>query len=106
MSSWTRWVVVPYAEFTTLHRPETYHPAFGCVPIWTNAQPLISSPVPLMAIREEYKNGSQEVLKKIDWLQANGWDQVWRARGDGDCFYRCESLCTGTGRRRGETSKG
>ena len=53
-------------------------------------QPLISSPVPLCVIREEYLRGSQEVVKKIDWLQSNGWDQVWRARGDGDCFYRCE----------------
>ena len=43
-------------------------------------------------IREEYNNGSKEVLKKIDWLQENGWDQVWRARGDGDCFYRCEQV--------------
>lgn len=43
-----------------------------------------------MVIREEYKNGSPQVLKKLDWLQQHGWDQVWRARGDGDCFYRCK----------------
>jgi ubiquitin thioesterase protein OTUB1 len=52
-------------------------------------QPLISPPTPLMVIRDEYLNGSQTVVKKLDWLQENGWDQVWRARGDGDCFYRC-----------------
>ena len=45
-----------------------------------------------MVIRDEYLNGSQTVVKKLDWLQENGWDQVWRARGDGDCFYRCKSL--------------
>lgn len=56
-------------------------------------QPLISPPTPLMVIRDEYLNGSQTVVKKLDWLQENGWDQVWRARGDGDCFYRCESSC-------------
>ena len=55
-------------------------------------QPLISPPTPLMVIRDEYLNGSQTVVKKLDWLQENGWDQVWRARGDGDCFYRCKRL--------------
>jgi ubiquitin thioesterase protein OTUB1 len=44
-----------------------------------------------MVIRDEYLTGSQTVVKKLDWLQENGWDQVWRARGDGDCFYRCTS---------------
>jgi ubiquitin thioesterase protein OTUB1 len=53
-------------------------------------QPLISPPTPLMVIRDEYLNGSPTVVKKLDWLQENGWDQVWRARGDGDCFYRCK----------------
>jgi hypothetical protein len=46
--------------------------------------------VPLKVIRDEYERGSRQVLKKLDWLQEKGWDQVWRARGDGDCFYRCE----------------
>lgn len=31
------------------------------------------------------------MIKKLDWLEAQGWDQVWRAKGDGDCFYRCQS---------------
>ena len=53
-------------------------------------EPLISSPVPLLVIRQEYQSGSAQVLKKLDYLQSQGWDQVWRARGDGDCFYRCE----------------
>jgi ubiquitin thioesterase protein OTUB1 len=56
----------------------------------SDAQPLISAPVPLLVIREEYRNGSSQVLKKLDWLQEHGWDQIWRARGDGDCFYRCK----------------
>lgn len=52
-------------------------------------KPLVSTPVPLSVIRAEYVNGSQQIVKKLDYLQENGWDQVWRARGDGDCFYRC-----------------
>ncbi|WVR07738.1 hypothetical protein IAU60_004781 [Kwoniella sp. DSM 27419] len=55
-------------------------------------KPLISTPVPLLVIREEYQRGSTTVLKKLDWLQEHGWDQVWRARGDGDCFYRSFTL--------------
>ncbi|KAK8853169.1 hypothetical protein IAR55_003870 [Kwoniella newhampshirensis] len=56
------------------------------------SKPLISTPVPLLIIREEYVRGSPQVLKKLDWLQEHGWDQVWRARGDGDCFYRSFTL--------------
>ncbi|OXG14006.1 ubiquitin thioesterase OTUB1 [Cryptococcus neoformans Tu401-1] len=54
----------------------------------TSDKPLVSTPVPLSVIREEYVKGSQQIVKKLDYLQENGWDQVWRARGDGDCFYR------------------
>lgn len=54
-----------------------------------NVQPLITGPVPMMAVKNEYLNGSRMVLKKLEWLEDHGWDQVWRARGDGDCFYRC-----------------
>lgn len=54
-------------------------------------KPLVSTPVPLSVIRAEYVNGSQQIVKKLDYLQENGWDQVWCARGDGDCFYRCRS---------------
>ncbi|WWC71960.1 uncharacterized protein I206_105919 [Kwoniella pini CBS 10737] len=55
-------------------------------------KPLISTPVPLSVIRQEYEKGSSMILKKLDWLAQNGWDQVWRARGDGDCFYRSFTL--------------
>ncbi|BEJ14172.1 hypothetical protein CspHIS471_0313460 [Cutaneotrichosporon sp. HIS471] len=55
-------------------------------------KPLITGPVHLLAIKGEYLNGSTEVLRKLEWLQDNGWDQVWRARGDGDCFYRSFTL--------------
>ncbi|WVR00233.1 hypothetical protein IAU59_007375 [Kwoniella sp. CBS 9459] len=55
-------------------------------------KPLISTPVPLLVIREEYEKGSKTILKKLDWLQEHGWDQVWRARGDGDCYYRSFTL--------------
>lgn len=46
--------------------------------------------MPLLAVKKEYLNGSKVVLQKLEWLENHGWDQVWRARGDGDCFYRCE----------------
>ncbi|WVW86104.1 hypothetical protein I302_108143 [Kwoniella bestiolae CBS 10118] len=55
-------------------------------------KPLISTPVPLSVIRQEYEKGSTQILKKLDWLAENGWDQVWRARGDGDCYYRSFTL--------------
>ncbi|ODN77664.1 hypothetical protein L202_04815 [Cryptococcus amylolentus CBS 6039] len=55
-------------------------------------KPLISTPVPLAVIREEYLKGSQQVVKKLDYLQEKGWDQVWRARGDGDCLFRAFTL--------------
>ncbi|GMK53497.1 hypothetical protein CspeluHIS016_0100830 [Cutaneotrichosporon spelunceum] len=55
-------------------------------------KPLITGPVHLLAIKGEYLNGSAEVLRKLEWLHDNGWDQVWRARGDGDCFYRSFTL--------------
>ncbi|WRT70281.1 uncharacterized protein IL334_007279 [Kwoniella shivajii] len=55
-------------------------------------KPLISTPVPLVVIRQEYERGNIQILKKLDWLAENGWDQVWRARGDGDCFYRSFTL--------------
>ncbi|KAL1408813.1 hypothetical protein Q8F55_005627 [Vanrija albida] len=55
-------------------------------------QPLVTGPIPLLAIKAEYENGSPTVLRKIQWLEENGWDQVWRARGDGDCFYRSFTL--------------
>ncbi|WWC91643.1 uncharacterized protein L201_006589 [Kwoniella dendrophila CBS 6074] len=55
-------------------------------------KPLISTPVPLSVIRQEYEKGSTQILKKLDWLAENGWDQIWRARGDGDCFYRSFTL--------------
>ncbi|KAL0245703.1 hypothetical protein I308_104838 [Cryptococcus tetragattii IND107] len=58
----------------------------------TSDKPLVSTPVPLSVIRAEYVNGSQQIVKKLDYLQENGWDQVWRARGDGDCFYRSFTL--------------
>lgn len=56
----------------------------------TDTQPLITSPVPISHIKKEYLRGSPQVLRKLEWLEENGWNQVWRARGDGDCFYRCE----------------
>lgn len=69
---------------------------FGCLSINVAladnvVKPLVSTSVPLSVIRAEYVNGSQQIVKKLDYLQENGWDQVWRARGDGDCFYRCRS---------------
>jgi ubiquitin thioesterase protein OTUB1 len=53
-------------------------------------RPLIGVVAPLTELRDEYVSGSQVMIRKIDWLQANpqNWKGFRRARGDGDCFYR------------------
>ncbi|ORX40654.1 peptidase C65 Otubain-domain-containing protein [Kockovaella imperatae] len=81
-------VIDEHTDMTTLTDQEIMRLTESMGQEDVTSRPLISAPVPLSVIRDEYKNGSSTVLKKIDWLQANGWDQVWRARGDGDCFYR------------------
>lgn len=56
-------------------------------------RPLISPLTSLDALREEYEGGSTSFVKKIDWLQKEkGFKGIRRARGDGDCFYRCQLL--------------
>ncbi|KAL6308845.1 cysteine proteinase [Sparassis latifolia] len=51
-------------------------------------RPLIAPIESMLELRAEYEGGSQEFVQQIDWLVANGWKGVRRARGDGDCFYR------------------
>ncbi|KAL7411699.1 peptidase C65 Otubain-domain-containing protein [Mrakia frigida] len=55
-------------------------------------RPLLSPPAPLSVLREEYERGSAIFVKKIDALIKDGWKTVWRAKGDGDCFYRAFAL--------------
>lgn len=56
------------------------------------SRPLVSTPVPITVLREEYQGSVSTVQHKIDWLEKMGWNMVWRARGDGDCFYRSFTL--------------
>lgn len=50
-------------------------------------KPLVGHEEPIQALVEEYE-GASTYLKKIAWLEANGWNRSRRWRGDGDCFYR------------------
>ncbi|KAK4687930.1 hypothetical protein P7C73_g2199, partial [Tremellales sp. Uapishka_1] len=77
---------------TTLTDQEIMHLMEGMDQQDVMSRPLISTPIPLSVLMEEYQSGSTEVLKKLHWLQEHGWDQVWRARGDGDCFFRSFTL--------------
>lgn len=59
----------------------------------SDERPLISPLSSLNVLREEYEGGSLSFVKKIDWLQKEkGFKGIRRARGDGDCFYRCQFL--------------
>jgi len=51
-------------------------------------RPLISESLPISVLREEYERGSGTFLRQIDGLEAQGFKQIRRTRGDGDCFYR------------------
>ncbi|KAK2465547.1 hypothetical protein APHAL10511_002439 [Amanita phalloides] len=51
-------------------------------------RPLIEDVEPISLLRAEYESGSANFLKQIDWLSAQGFRHLRRARGDGDCFYR------------------
>ncbi|KAI0088117.1 cysteine proteinase [Irpex rosettiformis] len=51
-------------------------------------RPLISSPLPISSLREEYERGSGNFIQQIDYLVSQGYTHVRRTRGDGDCFYR------------------
>lgn len=50
-------------------------------------QALISPLSPISDLAREYE-GAPTYLAKIDQLGSDGWKEVRRARGDGDCFYR------------------
>lgn len=45
----------------------------------------------MTVLRAEYEDGSRSFVNQIDYLVSQGYVSVRRARGDGDCFYRCES---------------
>lgn len=44
----------------------------------------------MSALRAEYEGGSRSFVDQIDYLISQGYVSIRRARGDGDCFYRCE----------------
>jgi len=52
-------------------------------------RPLIGPLTSMSALRAEY-GGSKSFLDQIDYLISQGYVSIRRARGDGDCFYRCE----------------
>ncbi|KAL7418478.1 hypothetical protein Q5752_006936 [Cryptotrichosporon argae] len=85
-------VIDQSTDLTTLTDQEIMRLQEGMLDDEVTSRPLVSAPTPLAAIRAEYVAGSPTVLAKLDWLERNGWDQVWRARGDGDCFYRSFAL--------------
>jgi ubiquitin thioesterase protein OTUB1 len=51
---------------------------------------LIAEITPISELRAEYLDGSQSVVRQIDWLQAHGYTEFRRAARDGNCFYRCD----------------
>jgi ubiquitin thioesterase protein OTUB1 len=51
---------------------------------------LIAEITPISELRAEYLDGSQSVVRQLDWLHAYGYTQFRRAARDGNCFYRCE----------------
>ena len=53
-------------------------------------RPLISDILPIGALRAEYEGGSGSFVQQIDYLVKSGYKGIRRARGDGDCFYRCK----------------
>ncbi|THU93846.1 cysteine proteinase, partial [Dendrothele bispora CBS 962.96] len=55
-------------------------------------RPLIDQILPISELRKEYERGSTTFVKQIDWLEAQGYQAIRRARGDGDCFYRSLSF--------------
>lgn len=67
-----------------LHRPQTLMD--DAVP----DRPLIGPLTSMSALRAEYEGGSRSFVDQIDDLISQGYVSIRRARGDGDCFYRCE----------------
>ncbi|EIW76685.1 cysteine proteinase [Coniophora puteana RWD-64-598 SS2] len=53
-----------------------------------STRPLIDQLTPMEVLRAEYENGSRTFVSQIDYLMNKGYRHIWRARGDGDCFYR------------------
>jgi ubiquitin thioesterase protein OTUB1 len=54
----------------------------------TADRPLIDEIAPMSVLRAEYENGNPSFLQQIDHVKRKGFDNIRRARGDGDCFYR------------------
>ena len=58
----------------------------------SRGRPLVGELEPLSALHEEYANGNQVYLQKISNLAKDGYSQLRRIRGDGNCFYRALSF--------------
>jgi len=53
-------------------------------------RPLIGPLTSMSALRTEYEGGSKSFVDQIDYLISQEYVSIRRARGDGDCFYRCK----------------
>jgi len=51
---------------------------------------LIGELEPLAHLKNEYegRNDQDVVMRKLSWLESQGYNQMRRVRGDGECFYR------------------
>jgi len=52
-----------------------------------NVRQLISPILPMSELRNEYGGGA--FVRRIDWLNSQGYRAFRRSRGDGDCMFRC-----------------
>jgi hypothetical protein len=79
------------------HRVTHFANANNVTNLSQSIQPLVSTPVPITVLREEYQGNVTNVQGKIDWLEKMGWNMVWRARGDGwvFCFRQFTALFWG-----------
>lgn len=53
----------------------------------------------LDTVKAEYERGNLTFVKKIQALQDAGWKEIFRVKGDGDCFWRAFAF-GGSGRRK------
>lgn len=68
-------------------------------------QALVGPLEPISALVDEYE-GAPSFLAKISGLEKDGWSSLRRTRGDGDCYYRCESGWRGRRRTGADDAMG
>ncbi|KAF7297973.1 OTU domain-containing protein [Mycena chlorophos] len=54
---------------------------------------LIAPIAPIAELRGEYLEGSQSVVRQLDWLEEHGYTRFRRAARDGNCYYRSFAFC-------------